>query len=226
MVAVARLVLDRCEPRSRLESERHMSMRRTLFLQSVLLVTLATACSKKPPAPAEAESSRPAAAAPRPSAAAEPGLISAAPVVPAGIVLSKSTLAGIGTMALPGGAGWERTDGPPFELSNDATMTTVMAQFQGQVSPDTRDEYVAAFIEANTRDAPKYKVTGKANGELPGGPGARVDGTFDNGDAFATRDYLVFAKGGVAALMVRGPVADAAKVRALADAIASSYRAP
>ena len=183
-------------------------MKRSLLVPCAFLALLFAACTTKSSAPAESS------------------LVGASVAAPAGMTLTKSTLAGGGTADLPGGTGWERSDGPPLEVSNEAEKITVMVQYQAEVPAEARDEYVTAFIGVNTKDAPKYQVTGKTNGALPGGQAARVDGTFDNGTAFATRDYLVFAKGGVGSVMVRGPSASTDKVHALADAVASSYRVP
>jgi hypothetical protein len=51
-----------------------------------------------------------------------------------------------------------------------------------------------------------------------------VDGEFDNGTAYATREYVLFVKGAALALMVRGPVARTADVQSIADHMAMSYR--
>jgi hypothetical protein len=191
-------------------------MRHTLLISSLLFVALTAGCKKGPGKSGEAPATAKAPAA--------SSLIAGPAAAPAGITLTKVTLAGIGALDLPGGDGWERSDGPPVEVSHEATNFTVMAQYQEDIPPDAIAEYTKAFIKANTRDAPKYKVTHQTEGSVPGGPAARVDGAFDNGTAFATRDYLVFTRKGVAALMVRGPLAEVAKVNALADAIANSYR--
>jgi hypothetical protein len=119
------------------------------------------------------------------------------PAAPVGIRWQKAKVAGIGAVELPAGETWKRTDGPPLEVEDPDAGITIMLQHQPDMSAEERDGYVESFIEVNKRDAPKYKVTGKKIGSLPGGPGARVDGEFNNGTAFSTRDYLVFSKGGV-----------------------------
>jgi len=99
-----------------------------------------------------------------------------------------------------------------------------MVQSQGGIPADARSEYLASLIDVNKRDAPKYEVTSKAEGGVSRQVAGRVDGKFDSGTAYVTRDYALFIKDSVLMLMVRGPTAKAAAVQGIADRMAKSVR--
>jgi hypothetical protein len=101
---------------------------------------------------------------------------------------------------------------------------TVMVQTQPGVDPDARDENVQSFIGVNERDASNYHARPRVTGSVAGRPAARVDGEFNNGTAYVTRDYVVFARGQAIALMARAPAPNAAFVRVLIDRIAATLR--
>jgi hypothetical protein len=155
------------------------------------------------------------------AAKAEPALIASAAPGPAGYQWQRTDASGVGSVEVPTGEGWTK-DGT--EVHSDKLDITAMVQVQPAVPPEARSQYLSSLIDVNKRDAPKYEVTGKAEGAVAQNVAGRVDGKFDNGTAYATRDYVLFAKGSAVALMVRGPVAKAADVQAVADHMATSFQ--
>jgi len=155
---------------------------------------------------------------------AQPALVVGAAPGPAGIQWQRTNHGGVGSVEMPSGAGWTKESGPAFEMHNEKLDITAMLQVQPAVPADARSEYLSSLIEVNKRDAPKYAVVAKAEGGVGPNVAARVDGKFDNGTAYATRDYVLFVKGAALALMVRGPVARTADVQSIADHMAMSYR--
>jgi hypothetical protein len=155
------------------------------------------------------------------AAKAEPPLISGAAPGPTGFQWQRTDASGVGSVEVPTGEGWTQEG---TEAHSEKLGITAMVQVQPAVPPEARSEYLSSLIDVNKRDAPKYEVTGKAEGAVAQTVAGRVDGKFDNGTAYATRDYVLFAKGSAVALMVRGPVAKAADVQAIADHMAVSLK--
>ena len=155
------------------------------------------------------------------TATAEPVLVEASAPGPSGYQWERVPQGGLGSVELPKGEGW-RKDGN--ELSNEALNITVMIQQQAGVDASARSEYLQSFIDVNKRDAPKYELAERKEGQVKGHASGRVDGKFDNGTAYSTRDYVMFVKNAVLSVMVRGPVAREAEIRSLADHVAASYQ--
>lgn len=128
------------------------------------------------------------------------------------------------TVSVPSGEDWtaEQT-GSTVSIHSEKLDVTIMLQHQAGIESDRLDEFLTAIVDSNKRDAPKYSVRPIEKGSLAGHPGARFDGEFDNGKAYATRDYVVMGPRGATALMVRGPKTDAARVQAIADHVAASF---
>ena len=63
----------------------------------------------------------------------------------------------------------------------------------------------------------------KEMGRVGEHPAGRIDGEFNNGTHFATRDYIVCASSMVIKLMVRGPASHADAVFSVADRLAASF---
>lgn len=99
-----------------------------------------------------------------------------------------------GSLEVPDGQGWTVNKGCPTQIGGE-DGTVVMLQSQDDITPDQRDDYLAGYHDVQMRDAPKYERVKQETGDILGAPGARVEGKFDNGTAFVTRDYLVFTKG-------------------------------
>jgi hypothetical protein len=155
---------------------------------------------------------------------AQPALIAGAAPGPAGVQWQRTNHGGVGSVEMPTGAGWTKESGPAFEMHHEKLDITAMIQVQPAVPADARGEYLSSLIDVNKRDAPKYAVVAKVEGGVGPNVAGRVDGKFDNGTAYATRDYVLFVKGAALALMVRGPVARTAEVQSIADHMATSYR--
>ncbi len=197
-------------------------LRAALPLAASLLLA-ASACSGPADAPATtipipADKNT---AAPAP-ATAGPALV-AAPVAVDGVTTwTASTDAGF-TISVPTGDDWtsERTD--ITKLHSEKLGVTIMLQHQSGIEADQLDDFVTMVRDSNKRDAPKYSDRPAEKGTLAGQPAARLDGEFDNGKAYATRDYLVIGPKGASAVMVRGPKTDAARVQAIADHLAATY---
>lgn len=128
---------------------------------------------------------------------------------------------GTGKIELPKGTNWEKTGN---ELYNKAMDMTIITQgqpgdFTGQIN-----DYVDSYIDVNKRDAPKYEVVQKEEGEVKGIKCVRLDGKFDNGTAYLTRDYIFFTNEKVAVLMCRIAKKNEGQLNGFIDYIASSYQ--
>jgi hypothetical protein len=133
--------------------------------------------------------------------------------------------------AEPAGVTWKRIEMPfgSLELPVDPGWNLVGTEIQGQngivimmqsqdgITADQLDDYLASYDEVQKRDAPKYIGTSTTKGTVSGAVAARVEGTFDNGTAFVTRDFLVFSNGKVAAIGARIPKANAAALPGIID---------
>ncbi len=137
----------------------------------------------------------------------------------------------LATAAEPAGLTWKRIDMPfgSLELPVDAGWNLVGTDVQGpdgivivmqsqdKVTVERMDKFLAAFDALQKRDAPKYEGKALTKGTVNGEAAARVEGSFDNGARFVTRDYLVFTKGKVVVVGARIPEAAAAKLPGVVD---------
>ena len=118
---------------------------------------------------------------------------------PDGVTFKKLDLA-FASLQIPDGEGWTLLQQGSASQIEGADGTVIMLQAQDGISPEQRDEYLASYHDVQLRDAPKYERVKQDSGEILGAPAARVEGKFDNGTAFVTRDYLIFSKGKVVLL--------------------------
>lgn len=143
----------------------------------------------------------------------------------------------LATAADPPGVEWKAVEQPfgtvelpvgPWELSDNQLDgkdgTVVMLQSQDGITPDQLDEYLASYEDVQRRDAPKYAGKASTKGLVGGARAVRVEGTFDNGTRFVTRDYLIFTERRVLALSARTPEANAANLPGVIDHIARTAR--
>jgi len=130
----------------------------------------------------------------------------------------------VGSVEVPSGEDWVKSTSEGLELTDDKLDITIIVGAQPDVGVDSRTEYMQSLARNNQRDAPKYQVLGRAEGQIDLHPAAVLDGTFDNGTVYVTRDYALFMKDHAVVAMVRGPVARTSEVRALADHVAQSFR--
>jgi hypothetical protein len=143
----------------------------------------------------------------------------------------------LATAEEPAGLTWKRIDMPfgSLELPVDAGWNLVGTDVQGpdgivivmqsqDKDVERMDKFLSAFNALQKRDAPKYEGKPVAKGTVNGEPAARVEGTFDNGTRFVTRDYLVFTKGKVVVVGARIPEAHAAKLPGVVDHLARTLQ--
>lgn len=133
----------------------------------------------------------------------------------------KRTDVPFGSVELPQGEGWSLPDSNQAEGPDGVV---IMMQAQDGIEPDQIDDYLSSYDDVQKRDAPKYARTSQDKGKVAGQVAARVEGTFDNGTKFVTRDFLVFSKGKVVLLGSRIPAEHAAKLPSIIDHIVRSLQ--
>lgn len=174
-------------------------MKNKFLLAGMLLVTFAlTACAQTVSKP----------------------LISAAQK-PADITFEVTDFEGNGKIEMPTGEKWEKNGTEYYNADMDMTIFT---QSQSDIFPDQMKEYTDSYIEVNKRDAPKYEVVQTEEGEINSIKAVRVDGKFNNGTAYVTRDYLFFTGDKVLLLMARAEEKNAQTLNETIDYIASSVK--
>lgn len=192
-------------------------MKHRLVIALASSLVLVAACGKKE----EAAAGKPGAADKAGTAgkAAAPAKDLADAAEPAGVTWTRVEQP-FGSLELPSGKGWEIVEN---QLQGD-DGTVIMMQSQDGIDADVMSEYLASYDDVQKRDAPKYAGKGSTKGTLAGAPAARVEGTFDNGTAFVTRDYLVFTKQKVVMISARTPATNAAALPGLVDHAARSLQ--
>lgn len=140
---------------------------------------------------------------------------------PAGLTWKRSDVP-FGSIEVPSGDGWSMPDVTQVEGPDGLV---IMIQSQDGISPDQTDDYLASYNDVQKRDAPKYAGKGETKGSVAGQPAVRVEGSFDNGTKFVTRDFLIFTKGKVVLLGSRIPEEHAAKLPGVIDHVARSLQA-
>jgi hypothetical protein len=148
-------------------------------------------------------------------------LISSA-AAPAGFTFERKDFEGMGTAEFPSGADWEVENNTWYNEKLDMTVKT-----QSHASADMSlqaDEYLESYDDVNKRDAPQWKRSSKQPGSINGMPGARVEGTFNNGTAYVVRDYLFFTPNKTAIIQCRIAEKDKDKLNGVVDYIASTFK--
>lgn len=140
---------------------------------------------------------------------------------PAGYTWQPASIPSVGSYELPSGGKWQK-DG--LGASNEELDITIMVQVQGGIEPGDLSAFLKSVVDANKRDAPKYELLGQQEGQVNKIAAAKVDGKFDNGTAYATRDYILIRNHMALAVMVRGPLTRQADVQAVADRVAASVK--
>lgn len=150
------------------------------------------------------------------SAAAEPEL-APAPAT-AGLTWKRIEMP-FGSLELPADPGWNLV-GTDVQGPDDLVL---VLQAQEGVTPDQQATYLKQYGKLQARDARGYRA--KAHlGTLRGDPAIRIEGTFDNGTKYVTREYLVFAKDKVVALSAHIPAVNAAKLPGIIDQVARTLQ--
>lgn len=196
-------------------------MTHRLSLCLALTLSLAAfACGGKKDAPSGAA---PGTGAPTAGTATQPGKPAAKELAdaaePTGVTWKRLEQP-FGSVEVPAGAGWEVVD----NQVEGADGTVIMLQAQDGIGPELLDDYLASYDDVQKRDAPKYAGKGSTKGAVGGAVAARVEGSFDNGTKFVTRDYLIFTKGKVVVLGARTPEPNAAALPGLIDHVARSLQ--
>lgn len=124
-----------------------------------------------------------------------------------------------GSLELPADPGWNLV-GTDVQGPDDLV---IMLQAQDGVSPAQQRSYLKQYGKLQARDAHGYRAKAEL-GELGGAPAIRIEGSFDNGTKYVTREYLVFAKGKVVALAAHIPAIHGDKLAGIIDPIARSLQ--
>lgn len=189
-------------------------MNQTSWVLRIVAVSLlaGAACDKSEnkDTKAEAGDAAPAGDAP-PTESAQPNELAEA-TDPAGATWKRIEQP-FGSFEIPAQEGWTVTD----NQVEGPDGTVIMSQSQDGITPDLIDDYLTSYDEVQKRDAPNYAEKNRAKGTVGGAVAARVEGTFDNGTKFVTRDFLVFTQGKVVLLSARTPETHAAALPAVID---------
>ena len=202
----------------------------TQLLSSALLAAvLFTACGKKEKekeetASAEKTEQTASEEDKKEEKASEPSLIAENVQAPAGVEWEDYSAQSAFTVKIPKGADWEKTESGYLTLHHKKDDITVLIQVQGGADASMRDATTEALISLNKRDAPKYEVTEQPKGSVQSFSASRIDGKFDNGTKYVTRDYVVFVKDNAIALMARAPEDKKDQLYALVDYMASTIK--
>jgi hypothetical protein len=141
---------------------------------------------------------------------------------PAGVTFERKNFEGLGTIELPAGSGWEANGNAIYNEKLDMTV-----EIKSHASDDMSamvDEYLESYDDVNKRDAPNWKRSSKQPGTINGMPGARVEGSFNNGTAYVVRDYLFFAPKKTVIIQCRITDTNKDKLQPLIDYIAGSFK--
>ena len=200
-----------------------------LLSAAALTAVLLTACGKKEKAKEEAASEeKTEQAAPeeekKEEKATEPSLLAENVQAPAGAEWEDYSAQNAFTVKIPKGADWEKTEAGYLTLHHKKDDITVLVQVQSGADASMRDATTEALISLNKRDAPKYEVTEQPKGSVQSFSASRIDGKFDNGTKYVTRDYVVFIKDNAVALMARAPEGKKEQLYALVDYLASTIK--
>jgi hypothetical protein len=127
-----------------------------------------------------------------------------------------------GSIEIPDGMSWQDS-GTQIQHPDG---TVIMLQSQPGIRPEQLDEYLASYDEVQRRSAPEYTARRTTKGRLSGNVAARIEGTFDNGTRFITRDYVMITNRNVViAVSGRAPSTNGAPLVLLVDYIARSVKA-
>lgn len=119
----------------------------------------------------------------------------------------------------PSGNDWKKESDRMFV--NKLNGCTIVFQTQAGDYRKNMDEYLSSYKEVNKRDAPKYELLSQKKGMIKDILATRVHARFDNGDAMATRDYLLFTDYGVSIIQGRSKEKDEEYLNDMVDYIAA-----
>jgi hypothetical protein len=127
-----------------------------------------------------------------------------------------------GTAELPDGGGWTVTPG----LLEHTDGSMVLLQTVEGIEPSAIAEYTATWLANNQNEGLKYEPGKPTFGTVKGNQAARIEGTFDNGEQFKTRAYIVITPTGrVAIVYGRTPIASPpTRLAAIVDHIVATVQ--
>jgi hypothetical protein len=169
------------------------------------------------PAPTD---NRPAVTENVPVGAAEEALVTR-PAKPAEVNFVREDFEGMGTIELPAGGDWKREGD---EITNEKWGAVIVIQSQPQGMAGQEKEYLDSYNEMNVQDAPAWNRGPEKMGTLAGMKAARTEGSFNNGTAMKTRDYIFFATAKTGILQMRIAEENAAQLAPVADYMAGSFQ--
>ena len=140
---------------------------------------------------------------------------------PDGVSFERQNFEGIGTIELPAGSDWVK-DGNT--IRNEKWDCTIVTQSHSGDMLGIEKDYLDSYNDVNKRDAPKWNRGKEELGTIEGISVARVEGNFNNGTAYATRDYIFFTKNKVAMIQCRIAETNKNNLADLIDYIAASYK--
>ncbi len=143
------------------------------------------------------------------------------PAKPADVAFAREDFEGLGTIELPTGGDWKREGN---EIFNEKWGATIVIQSQPQGMAGMEKDYLDSYNEVNVQDAPAWNRGTEKMGTLAGIKAARTEGSFNNGTAMKTRDYIFFAPAKTAILQMRIAEEAAAQLAPMMDYIAGSFQ--
>ncbi len=140
---------------------------------------------------------------------------------PAGVNFARENFEGLGTLELPAGGDWKRNGN---EITNDRWNATILIQSQPQGMAGMEKDFLDSYNDMNVQDAPGWNRGAENMGTIGGLKVARTEGTFNNGTAMHTRDYVFFGPAKTAIVQMRIAEEHLAQLAPMADYIAGSFQ--
>ena len=143
------------------------------------------------------------------------------PAKPADVKFAREDFEGMGTIELPAGGDWKREGN---EIYNEKWNATIVIQSQPQGMAGQEKEFLDSYNDMNVQDAPAWNRGAEKMGTLAGMKAARTEGSFNNGTAMKTRDYIFFGAAKTAILQMRIAEENATQLAPVVDYIAGSFK--
>jgi hypothetical protein len=141
---------------------------------------------------------------------------------PAGTSFERKDFEGMGTIELPAGPGWQKEGNSWYNEKLD--MTIVIQSHTSEDMSKMTNAYLNSYNDVNKRDAPNWKRGNEQPGTINGMPGARTEGSFNNGTPYVVRDYLFFAPNRTAIIQCRIAEKNKEQLAGMIDYIARSFQ--
>lgn len=141
---------------------------------------------------------------------------------PNGVTFESSDFGGMGKAEFPKGNDWQKMGNEYYNEKLD--MTILVQSQQGFDIHRQISSFTDSYIEINKKDAPKYEVIKNEEGSVNSIKTVRIDGKFNNGTSYVTRDYLFFTENRVVILMSRIAEKNSKELNPLIDYIAGTVK--